>query len=364
MRTQVAALWTRSLRPVALLLTVAASFPALAITAPVALRDPLPGILPRDHPAASGGERYRNARPIEERVKAPSANVQPAGLGADAVVGFDLLTRREDRLSATLATRPAWFRHPAPQTSPGFRGYTPVPENGIPGLGLPFSDMVFGDDDRVPVEDTTAWPFRTVCKLYMTFPFGEYIGSGILVGDKYVLTAGHCAYDADMGFPLSIEVVPGKTTVDGKDFRPYGSAFVRKIYCQVGWLRDAHPYYDYAVLTLDRKIGLSTGWLGYAYRPAIDNVNVTTAGFPGDINNGETMITTSGPIEQSNALELFFHIDVMGGQSGSGMWVTEGDNYNVVGIVAYSSPNNNWATRIDTARFSWTKKLVGLRPSP
>src|SRR4029079_2206720 len=61
--------------------------------------------------------------------------------------------------------------------------------------------IVFDDDTRRLVTDTTAWPYRAVVWLGMTWPNGTGGGcSGTLVCARSVLTAGHCIYDAGRGW--------------------------------------------------------------------------------------------------------------------------------------------------------------------
>jgi len=78
-----------------------------------------------------------------------------------------------------------------------------IPENVIP------------PDDRVRIEDTTVYPYSSICKLIIYAPNGYvYVGTGFLVGSAdghgyHVLTAGHCVYGPDMGgWAVAIEVVP------------------------------------------------------------------------------------------------------------------------------------------------------------
>lgn len=67
-------------------------------------------------------------------------------------------------------------------------------------------------DERQPIDDTWAVPFRWVCSLDVTWPDGMFgRGSGMLVGPRQVLTAAHCLYrKADAAAPASVYVSPGR----------------------------------------------------------------------------------------------------------------------------------------------------------
>lgn len=48
---------------------------------------------------------------------------------------------------------------------------------------------------RVGVPDTSFFPFSAICRLNLTFPSGQYHGTGFYIGDNLILTCGHNLFD-------------------------------------------------------------------------------------------------------------------------------------------------------------------------
>jgi V8-like Glu-specific endopeptidase len=119
------------------------------------------------------------------------------------------------------------------------------------------------------VPGNAGYPYSAVVELQATFPDRKiYTGSGVMVDGFHVLTAGHLIYSsADGGFATSIIATP---ELDGSS-RPFGSArmtyertfraFVNYNRFHVGTTRTGD--YDIALITPDRDIGDSAGWMAY-----------------------------------------------------------------------------------------------------
>ncbi len=210
-------------------------------------------------------------------------------------------------------------------------------------------ESVIGADNRERITNTTAFPWRTMTKLYMTFPNGSrYMGSGILIGAKYVLTAGHVVYSAsDGGWARTIEVIPGLSG----NYMPYGSASATYVRSYTGWTRYSDSDYDIALITLNRSIGNSTGWLGYAYYPSVNGITAHLAGYPGDRDNGRRLYYHYGSILGSTTNRVRYTIDTAGGQSGSGVYrLNSGQRY-VFAVHTNGGTTSNSGTRITRQRF-------------
>jgi V8-like Glu-specific endopeptidase len=223
-------------------------------------------------------------------------------------------------------------------------------------------NIILGSDGRVRITNTSENPYRKVVKLsvhFRTDPKDRRYGcTGSLVANKYVLTAGHCVYDRDKGGYIdSAEVVPG---LNGT-YKPYGSAYMTKPRASSGWINERDNNYDYALITLDRKIGDTVGWFQMASlnEDMLKASVVRTAGYPGDKGSGTLLATQMwyddnlGVASVSSTL-LKYDMDTYDGQSGSPVYVFIYRNY-------YSYPT---AVAVHSGTCGWYvvgKKNCGAR---
>ena len=210
-------------------------------------------------------------------------------------------------------------------------------------------------DNRYPIFDTTVFPYTTVCKVIVQFPSTNvYIGSAVMVGARHALTAGHVIYSAeDGGWATSVRVAPGYD--DG--YEPFGHVFANYLYSFVGYTQFEDLNYDFGMLEFGTDIGDSTGWLGYASLSdsTLKGSTLNTAGFPGDLYNGERMYAANGPCLDVSARQVYYAgtMDTAGGQSGSGVWRFDGTNRYVVAVHTFGSPSFNGGTRINSDVFDY-----------
>jgi len=221
-----------------------------------------------------------------------------------------------------------------------------------------FSNTVFGADDRLEIPDTTVYPWRTITKIFMQFPDGSH-GSctGCIIGSSdghgyHVLTAGHCIYSHDNGgWAEVVRVVPGYD--DG--YMPYGDSYATNIRTYTGWTIDRDWNHDWAVLTLNKSIGDSTGWMGRktaSYTDSMYTGTLNTAGYPGD-KGGQTMWFNSNIGRTTNEYKHWYYMDTYGGQSGSPVWTYDGTNRYIITVHAYGDDGSgsNSGTRLNQDKF-------------
>ncbi len=212
----------------------------------------------------------------------------------------------------------------------------------------PTAGKIFGADDREPVYDTEAFPWSAVAKVYAHFPDGAaFEGSAVLVGRDQALTAGHVVYDPRHGgWADDVVVVPGFDL----GYEPFGEYVAQELRSFAGFVDDRDYDYDIALLGLDARAGDLTGWLGIAVRDDAETFDalLNTAGYPADLDDGEGMwYAADYPYAvDAHAIRLNGTLDAAQGQSGSGVWLREGDARFVVGVVSTETSSANVAARI------------------
>jgi Trypsin len=197
------------------------------------------------------------------------------------------------------------------------------------------------DNARHAFEDDS-WPWGLVGRIFNNR--GES-GSGTLIGDRLVITAGHMVPWGDS--PWWMRFVPAYfngTSLFGAGVESYVS--------------DARGYdinkvfigYDYAILRLYDPLGSSLGYFGYnSYSDAWNNLPVwSNIGYPGDIDNAEEPalqqgFTIGADVTDGNGgdeLETE-NCDLNHGNSGGPMfaWWNNGTDPRVVAVVSSQLTN-------------------------
>ena len=235
------------------------------------------------------------------------------------------------------------------------------------------------------VSPNAGFPYTAIVDLMAAFPDGvKCQGTGVMVDSFHVLTAGHMLYSsADGGFASQILAAP---ELCGNS-APFGTASMtteRPDPIYVNW-DNAHPgtpasaNHDIGLITLNRTIGNSTGWMAYGY----DNNDAdfapgtifNTAGYPGPKGgyDGCHMAFSSGPIAglspDGAALEYDqSSITTYCGQSGSPVWSYDPSTdpervVYAIHVAGDNTPNSlNSATRITQNIFNELEGWRRLRP--
>jgi V8-like Glu-specific endopeptidase len=172
------------------------------------------------------------------------------------------------------------------------------------------TESVLGQDDRVRVVDTTALPFKAICKLFMRSPSGKhYIGTGWLVDGNKLYTAGHCVYDQkEAGWMRSVIVVPGKSGLT----EPYGRYNAVNLMATSGWTQSASARYDMGAIKLSKAVAHEE-----FIEPTIFDADMAAVcGYPGDRDAGQFQYRMTDVISKSGG-QFRYAIDTFGGQSGA-----------------------------------------------
>lgn len=188
-----------------------------------------------------------------------------------------------------------------------------------------------------------------------------YIGTGFVVDEHTVATAGHCLYL--YGTPWKVlEILLFDST--GKLAM---TATPVEYHVPVNYInnnQDPETYNktsDYGLITVKEDLSDYMCYnLGVISDPNhVVNKDINITGFPGDNNyfSKHTMLTASGSILNCSSEAIEYNADTIPGDSGSPVYMTEtrcGRTYNtVIGINAYTYEEangtyHNYGTRIDT----------------
>jgi V8-like Glu-specific endopeptidase len=272
------------------------------------------------------------------------ASTQRWTLPGDAIVGLPgktatrlppPTTRSRAAREVTLEPfRPRWVDHVyhPKRTVPQHWARGPVERPGVRGEVF---WGVYPPDERA-VFYPSGYPWNCIGKVYAwnnasaTWP--AWSGSGVLIGDRIVLTAGHnVPWDASSWM---MQFIPAY--YDGGSILGAGaSSFVSDTR---GWdvsyysrLPDAH---DMAILRLFEPLGTWLGFYGskqyYSGFPEMRFWNIV--GYPGAVASAERPsyqpgIEVLGVKASGDAIEVHHHGDISPGNSGGPYWATWPDGY-------------------------------------
>jgi V8-like Glu-specific endopeptidase len=243
------------------------------------------------------------------------------------------------------------------------------------------------DDDRVRVFKPHLYPFSTICALRSYFPSpnlgGRPIaGTGVLVGPRLLLTAGHNVYDEAYGGAVNwVEVYSG---LNGEFEGPNTRSVVAEKWATTNnWLQQGLETFDYGALLLPTDLGNDVGWMAVEARAdgdlkglAINNASYPV-GWPKQAreegyqpDEATTMWFDYGNVTKLNDFTLYYtEIFTAEGSSGSPIYAFldgQNDPYRIVGVHNYGGTFANQATRISQIAFEdiafWREKSEALKP--
>lgn len=198
--------------------------------------------------------------------------------------------------------------------------------------------MIFGVDDRRVAASGSFALYPTIVQVVAYFSDG-YVsqGSGVVVGYNDVLSAAHVIYDEDRGgYAKRVEVIAALNS----EYKPFGVADSSALRVSLPWMQTQSYAGDYALITVAEPIGYYTGFAGVsAYSDSVIGQDMVSYGYPGDLDNGLKMYKTAGSVDyvDENALQFSDDLDAYAGQSGSGVFIENGEE--VLGVVSYEGFN-------------------------
>lgn len=263
------------------------------------------------------------------RIRQPFLSDTHGGGGLEEVPGFDKARARRVGLALPMPDPP----HPSLPDAPVF-------------------ESVFGvGDPLVPVNDTSAVPFRSIAFLDITYTDHRMgSGTGWFAGPKTVVTAAHCLVEPGFGSSAAtVSVLPG--------FFGLARGFVAaRLFVPPEWTRsvaEGRPdiRFDWALIYLaDPDVGRTVGWFGLAAPPdtSLDALLLNIAGY---LRPRGPQFFDGGRLAGFDDDFLFHRFDTDRGMSGSPIIVKRDDRRYAVGIHHAGDVASNRALRINDRLF-------------
>lgn len=207
-----------------------------------------------------------------------------------------------------------------------------------------------------PLYNTTVYPYCTIFKLLMRFEVNGndywYVCSAASTGPFHLLTAGHCVFNwdpdgngdtSDARWASAVYAWAAQTDQVDPQWdpeHPYGEAHAVLLRSYTGWTQNSDHNHDWAVITLDRRDGDHTGWMG---RETATTSALNFSGYPVETpfvpagtmvqykgyDDGNVLWYTGGRI----ALAAYLY----GGHSGGPSWRFDGESRYIQGIHSTSN---------------------------
>lgn len=231
---------------------------------------------------------------------------------------------------------------PAAVALPAELGVAPLPS--APALQ---PEDIIGQDDRRPVPDVGAAPWRMVCHLVIEdTAFRMHTGTGWLAGPSTLFTAGHNLLYRRTGHEARrVWVVPGRDGANG----PYGVVETTFFDVHPQWRASGAAEVDVGVIWLPKPAPLALGWFGFSAQPdsVLHGLAVRTSGYPDDRLPFGSQWLTDSRIHDARPRMLAYGLDTLAGQSGSPVFALDAQGRAVaVGVHVYGADSENLGVRI------------------
>jgi glutamyl endopeptidase len=204
-------------------------------------------------------------------------------------------------------------------------------------------------DDRVHVGDTTGFPFKCIASLYIEGESGRWTGTGFFISPRCLITNGHVVFP-DRKWAKQITVVPGRNG----QIAPFGSQVSKTFFSVDGWTEGAkgNPDYDYGAIILPDASLFSRIRAHFGFAVQDDPAILNNSGYPGDKPRG-TQWFNAGPVVNKTPFRFFYMIDTVVGQSGSPVWVAQGNDRVAVGVHGYGGCPNSAIRCTEEVALNW-----------
>lgn len=202
-----------------------------------------------------------------------------------------------------------------------------------------------GTDNRWKITTPSSYgQYRNTCRLRMKFSDNSYhIGTGFVLSDSAIATAGHCVYEFDTdttngNWVTSIEVWPAYSN----GTKPYGAVTGTSFECGSAWKNSKDATQDWGIIQVSNNFPSLCGYLGLRWQSGTYvGTSVTVPGYPAKIGNslettvnGKYMYVHSNNVTwNSSSVVTYEQLDTSGGQSGAPVFYYSSDTgYTAIAI--------------------------------
>jgi glutamyl endopeptidase len=198
---------------------------------------------------------------------------------------------------------------------------------------------------KVSVEE---FPYRMICLLLIKDKLGnDYFGTGFFISERCVITAGHCVFFGK-NWAKEIKVVPG-----ANGSMPYGYSISNRYRSVEGWTIDGNEDFDHGAIILNDNVLFTKVNSCFGYKPFENETLIEISGYPMDKNG--TQWKSEGSVKNSNNYRIFYELDTVKGNSGSPVFIKNGNNRIVVGVHTFGDIPN-YSTRVNQEIINrWTE---------
>lgn len=240
---------------------------------------------------------------------------------------------------------------------------------GVSSLKSLLLAKIFGNDDRKMVGIAETFPWSTVGMVVSVWGTSDvWLATGVLIGEKTVLTCAHNVQDIAKGWADTIYFIPGKTGSN----EPYGRVNVVNRFTPSEWSKGGgKDPYDIAVLILQSAVGVQASYMEFETKSTefLTRRLLNSAGYPGDKSDDDSMYYVSGVCDRVEGNLLLHTLDATSGQSGSPLWDYDDVTQKrvLVGVLSGSvrtvdngSEVESWnlGVRITDSYFDWISALM------
>jgi V8-like Glu-specific endopeptidase len=207
-------------------------------------------------------------------------------------------------------------------------------------------------DDAVPtsanfntrlVPDLTQYPYAVVGKWFMTFAGRNFVGTGWVIGERTVFTAGHCVFDRNSaGWATNVLF-----RAQFNNGAQVGEWALPSLASLRGWTENEDFVYDMAMGVAARPIRPVTGKAGYIANVGQIQGQIKSIGYPAEVIpgfdfNGRRMWECDGTYIDTQNQIMAMNNNMTGGCSGGPGMYRQSDRLYAIWVNSFrfrSEPN-------------------------